>query len=138
MGVGNGFSAGVVMTMGADMAPRGQAGRFLGLWRLLADIGATSGPLLIGGAAQLFSLAVAGPLEVFDMAGWDTISHIIDELFPSLDTSAQNFKVLKDMVAQGDLGVKSGRGFYNWNNEAVHALRGRIVHALSSLEQDSE
>ncbi len=83
-------------------------------------------------------LAVAGPLEVFDMAGWDTISHIIDELFPDLDTSAQNFKVLKDMVAQGNLGVKSGRGFYRWNNEAVHALRGRIAHALSSLEQIAE
>ena len=83
-------------------------------------------------------LAVAGPLEVFDMAGWDTISHIIDELFPDLDTSAQNFKVLKDMVAQGNLGVKSGRGFYSWNNEEVHALRGRIAHALSSLEQIAE
>ena len=42
-------------------------------------------------------LAVAGPLEVFDFAGWDTISHIIDELFPDLDTSPGEFH-----RAQGD------------------------------------
>lgn len=61
MGIGNGFSAGAVMTMGADMAPRGQSGRFLGVWRFLSDVGAASGPLVIGGAAQLLSLAAAGP-----------------------------------------------------------------------------
>ena len=83
-------------------------------------------------------LAVAGPLEVFDIAGWGTISLIIDELFPDLDTSSQNFPVLKDMVARGDYGVKSERGFYEWDSEAVAALRRRITHAVSSVDRFPE
>ena len=83
-------------------------------------------------------LAVAGPLEVFDFAGWDTISHICDELFPDLDTSAGNFPVLREMVARGDFGVKSGRGFYEWDDDAVAALRRRLTHALSSIDRFPE
>ena len=83
-------------------------------------------------------LAVAGPLEVFDFAGWDTISHIIDELFPDLDTSPENFPVLKEMVARGDFGVKSGRGFYEWDEERVAALKRRLAHALSSIDRFPE
>jgi 3-hydroxybutyryl-CoA dehydrogenase len=80
-------------------------------------------------------LAVAGPLEVFDMAGWDTISHIIDELYPDLDTSKQNASVVTDMLQRGDLGVKSGRGFYEWDDEAVAALRQRITKALATIDR---
>ena len=83
-------------------------------------------------------LAVAGPLEVFDFAGWDTISHIIDELFPDLDTSPENFPVLKEMVARGEYGVKSGKGFYEWDEEKVAALRRRLAHALSSIDRFPE
>ena len=80
-------------------------------------------------------LAVAGPLEVFDIAGWDTISHIIDELYPDLDTSAENSPTITGMLERGDLGVKSGRGFYEWNDEAVEALRQRITHALAAIDR---
>ena len=80
-------------------------------------------------------LAVAGPLEVFDIAGWDTISHIIDELYPDLDTSAENSPTIIGMLERGDLGVKSGRGFYEWNDEAVAALRQRITHALVTIDR---
>ena len=80
-------------------------------------------------------LAVAGPLEVFDIAGWDTISHIIDELYPDLDTSSENSPTITGMLKRGDLGVKSGRGFYEWNDEAVSDLRQRITHALSTIDR---
>ena len=80
-------------------------------------------------------LAVAGPLEVFDLAGWDTISHICDELFPDLNTSQKNFPILQNMVTRGDYGVKSGKGFYDWDDEAVASLRRRLTHALSSIDQ---
>ena len=83
-------------------------------------------------------LSVAGPLEVFDFAGWDTISHIIDELFPDLDTSPQNFPVLREMVARGEFGVKSGKGFYEWDEEKIAALKRRLAHALSSIDRFPE
>ncbi len=80
-------------------------------------------------------LAVAGPLEVFDIAGWDTISHIIDDLFPDLDTSSENSGVITKMLEQGHLGVKSGRGFYEWDDETVAALRQRVTHALTTIDR---
>ena len=56
-------------------------------------------------------LAVAGPFEVFDLAGWDTISHIIDELFPVIESSPDSPALIEDKVKSGELGVKSGAGF---------------------------
>ena len=80
-------------------------------------------------------LAVAGPLEVFDIAGWDTISHIIDELFPDLDTSQVSPATLMEMVEAGDLGVKSGQGFYEWTDLSVDKIYRRISHALTTIDQ---
>ena len=58
-GIGNGLGSGIVLTLGADLAPRHSTGEFLGLWRLMGDTGAMSGPLLIGSVAQAFSLQIA-------------------------------------------------------------------------------
>ena len=46
-GIGNGFGSGIMMTLGADLAPKGSIGEFLGLWRLIGDIGSTGGPLVV-------------------------------------------------------------------------------------------
>ncbi len=82
-------------------------------------------------------LAVAGPLEVFDIAGWDTISAIIDQLFPDLETGSETPGLVSDMVERGDLGIKSGQGFYEWDDNSVAALRRRISRALASIDQFS-
>ena len=80
-------------------------------------------------------LAVAGPFEVFDLAGWDTILAIIDQLFPDLESSRNTPALVKDMVDRGELGVKSGQGLYPWNDEAVAAVRQRVAEALAAIEQ---
>ena len=59
-GLGNGFSTGIFMTLGGDFAPRRGRGEFLGVWRLVGDIGMATGPFLIGVLAQLGSVAAAG------------------------------------------------------------------------------
>jgi MFS family permease len=58
-GIGNGLGSGLVMTLGADLAPRTSTGEFLGIWHMMSDIGATSGPLLIGIVAQGLGLQTA-------------------------------------------------------------------------------
>ncbi len=65
IGVGNGLGSGNMMTLGADLAPRAAVGEFLGLWRLIGDIGWSGGPLVVGAVAQALglgasSLAIAG------------------------------------------------------------------------------
>lgn len=48
IGVGNGLGSGAMMTLGADLAPKGATGEFLGLWRLVGDSGRASGPVVVG------------------------------------------------------------------------------------------
>ena len=49
IGIGNGLGSGAMMTLGADLAPRGATGEFLGLWRFVGDSGRASGPVVAGG-----------------------------------------------------------------------------------------
>src|SRR5699024_10443176 len=58
IGLGNGFGAGIVMTLGADYSPPVGRAKFLALWRLLSDAGMLSGPLLISAVTAISSLAV--------------------------------------------------------------------------------
>ena len=59
IGFGNGLGAGINMTLGSDFSPRGRRAEFLGAWRLIADVGAVGGPLLIAAITSAASLAVA-------------------------------------------------------------------------------
>ncbi|MFL4908291.1 MFS transporter [Streptomyces sp. MMS24-I2-30] len=57
MGFGNGIGSGILMTLGADVAPPRSRSQFLGIWRLCADSGSAGGPLIVSAAASLGSLA---------------------------------------------------------------------------------
>jgi MFS family permease len=59
MGLGNGISAGVVMTLGADAAPAESRAQFLGGWRLFADLGNATGPLVVSAVSAVAPLAAA-------------------------------------------------------------------------------
>ena len=60
LGVGNGLSSGLVMTLTADAAPEGvNRGPFLGLIRFIGDSGVIVGPLVVGVVADLKSIAAA-------------------------------------------------------------------------------
>lgn len=48
IGLGNGLGSGSMMTLGADLAPVGATGEFLGIWRLIGDVGMVAGPLAVG------------------------------------------------------------------------------------------
>ena len=66
LGFANGIGTGVVMIIGADLARMSlQQGQFLGLWRLIGDLGISLAPLLAGllvdaGGLAIASIAVAG------------------------------------------------------------------------------
>ncbi|WP_024367615.1 MFS transporter [Arthrobacter sp. TB 26] len=56
IGFGNGISSGLNMTLGADFSPDNGRGQFLGIWRFMADAGATGGPVLLSGVTAVASL----------------------------------------------------------------------------------
>ncbi len=57
MGLANGVGSGMIMTLGADVAPPALRAQFLGVWRLFSDSGAAAGPLVVAAGAALGSLA---------------------------------------------------------------------------------
>ena len=57
VGFGNGIGSGMVMTLGADHSPRLGRAHFLGVWRLMSDIGSSCGPALLSLLAGTLSLA---------------------------------------------------------------------------------
>ncbi|WP_051606587.1 MFS transporter [Microbacterium sp. CH12i] len=59
LGVGNGLSSGILLTLGADVAPKHDPAPFLGSWRTLTDAGGAVAPLLVAGVTAIASLSMA-------------------------------------------------------------------------------
>ena len=59
LGMGNGIGSGIVMTLGADAAPPAARTEFLGIWRLVSDLGSSLGPVVLSAITALVSLAAA-------------------------------------------------------------------------------
>jgi MFS family permease len=57
MSFGNGIGSGIVMTLGADVAPPDNRLRFLSMWRLMSDTGNALGPVVVSFIASLWALA---------------------------------------------------------------------------------
>ncbi len=59
IGVANGLSSGLLLTLGADLAPKQNPAPFLGSWRTLTSAGAAAAPLLFSGMAAVAPIGVA-------------------------------------------------------------------------------
>jgi 3-hydroxybutyryl-CoA dehydrogenase len=56
-----------------------------------------------------------GPLRLTDLVGLDVRLGIAEVLAASLGPRFEPPQLLRDLVAQGKLGKKSGEGFYRWS-----------------------
>jgi MFS family permease len=56
---GNGLGSGIVMTLGADFSPATGRGEFLGVWRVIGDIGTAGGPTIIAAVSAIGTLGAA-------------------------------------------------------------------------------
>jgi 3-hydroxybutyryl-CoA dehydrogenase len=83
-------------------------------------------------------LAVAGPFEIAEPIGWDLELRIQENLFPHLASSAKPSPLVEDKVAKGELGVKTGRGFYEWTRESAIVWRRRMSETLVRLAAAEE
>jgi 3-hydroxybutyryl-CoA dehydrogenase len=57
-----------------------------------------------------------GPLELTDLVGLDVRLSIAEYLCSELGATFEAPQVLRDKVAAGELGKKSGKGFYDWTD----------------------
>ena len=58
IGLANGISSGINMTVGADVSPVSGRATFLGVWRLFVDAGNGIGPVLVGAVAAVSTLGL--------------------------------------------------------------------------------
>jgi 3-hydroxyacyl-CoA dehydrogenase len=57
-------------------------------------------------------VAPVGPFHLVDLLGLDTVLHVAEHLHESYGDRFYVSKAMRERVAAGDLGVKTGKGFY--------------------------
>ncbi len=71
-------------------------------------------------------LPILGPMENMDLVGTDLTLAIHDYLLKHLERSPDPSPLLNEIVARGDLGFKSGRGFQTWSADEAVAVHNRL------------
>lgn len=89
-----------------------------------------------------FRLAVIGPLQTIDMGGLDLIQKGMQYLYPFIDRSVVVHRILREKVERGELGLKTGKGFFQYENEKDFALPRqskerdrRLLYLLKALAE---
>lgn len=83
LALANGIGSGIMMTLGADLAPRTDPAPFLGAWRFAGDLGAAVAPLAVAGITALVSLSLAsGVAGLFGLIGAGILARYIPRYLP--------------------------------------------------------
>ncbi len=84
--------------------------------------------------------SVWGPLEHIEAVGLDLGLSVQEQVLPSISSSKKPSKHLEEMVATGELGYKTGKGFYDWSKKSMDDLAARrnwfIIQTLKLLKKD--
>ena len=83
LALANGIGSGLLMTLGADLAPQGHPAPFLGAWRFTNDFGSAAAPLAVAGVTALASLSIAsGIMGLFGLFGAVLLRRYIPRFAP--------------------------------------------------------
>lgn len=75
-------------------------------------------------------LPVLGPMENSDMVGADLTLAIHEYILKNIESSPEPSPLLKANVANGELGFKTGKGFFDWTPETIAQSRKNLVEYL--------
>lgn len=78
-------------------------------------------------------LLFSGPVEQRDLNGLDTYLGITETLYPDLADMKEAPPLAREMVARGELGLKTGKGFYDWSGENPAEVARRKNQQLIEL-----
>lgn len=83
LSLANGLGSGIIMTLGADLAPRGRPAPFLSAWRFAGDGGQAAAPVLVSVLTAAASLPVAaGTIGVLALLGAGILRRYIPRYVP--------------------------------------------------------
>ena len=76
-------------------------------------------------------LGTVGTFELYEyIDGYDLTLQCEKYILPDMDTSNESYPLLLEKVKKGELGAKTGKGFYEWTPEFTEAWRKKIIKAL--------
>ncbi len=102
----------------------------------LVDIGAVD-PLELDSMVRTTLSAfipVFGPLQMTDLIGHDTLRDISNALYPELANDRSASTTIEAHVREGRLGVKSGAGFYDDNEQRLAELSRELYQLARGLQ----
>lgn len=70
-----------------------------------------------------YKLAVIPPMQLLDMAGMDIYTAVASYLNPDLSNASEVSSTIRELVAQGRLGIKTKGGLFDYTDEQVGQLR---------------
>jgi 3-hydroxybutyryl-CoA dehydrogenase len=86
-------------------------------------------------------MCITGLLEQKDLAGLEMHAQAQRSIVPTLSHTGVPNAYLQAMVARGDVGIRSGRGFYDWRKRDGAATQrrasDRLQRLLAYLEKDA-
>jgi 3-hydroxybutyryl-CoA dehydrogenase len=77
-----------------------------------------------------FRLSCIGPMEADDMIGLDTSARVSANLFKTLSNRTGPSAILLDKVSKGELGIKTGNGWYNYGGKTRTQVLDEINRRL--------
>lgn len=79
-------------------------------------------------------LGMTGPFLSADLGGLDVFKSISDYTFLDLSQETKANKTINNLVKEGNLGEKSGKGYYDWNDEFGQDIKQKrkeeLIHWL--------
>lgn len=85
-----------------------------------------------------FRYATTGQLEIADFGGLDIWGTVGDNLLSVMDNSRQANELIKTKVKEGNLGFKTGSGFFEYSKEKKETIHEnfmkRLIHQLKASE----
>lgn len=81
-------------------------------------------------ASYGFRLACMGPMAAEDMIGLDTAARVSGNIFRVLSNKREPSPVLIGKVEKGELGIKSGKGWYNYAGQTQEEITDKINRRL--------
>ncbi len=101
----------------------------------LLESGIATAEMIDGVAKHLLGprMCITGLIEQKDLAGLEMHAQAQRSIVPTLSHTGVPNPMLQGMVARGDVGVRSGRGFYDWHGRDTAAIQRRASERLQRL-----
>ena len=79
-----------------------------------------------------FRFIACGPILQKEMSGWDTNYLVANALYPHLYNGDTSAPIIKELIDKKHLGMKTKRGFWEWDDAKIAKEKERIEKALQA------